>query len=104
MSYTAMLNHPSIPLSHLGHPNTQPQQEEVEDDEDIVPETQPGTQTRPSKAVNTKQPNRKKAQPCTPAEEVALIRAFVDISEDNQVGNAQRSGEFYIKFFIMNIN
>jgi hypothetical protein len=89
-SYTAMLNQPLF-----GNMPTQPQmgqpQEESEDDEDFVPETQ---QQEP---VNVNQPTQKqKRKPTswTPDEEVKLCRAYVDISEDSVIGNAQKNGDY----------
>lgn len=59
---------------------------------DSIPETMPATQApsgsrgkKPARAT-TREPNTKR----TPEEEVAFAKGLVDVSEDDQVGNAQK--------------
>ena len=77
--------------------------------EEIVPETQQSNLTNnsnPTPESNTKGKGktnfgtRTKKQPWTRVEEEALMRAFIDVSEDSVVGNAQHCGMFFFIIFI----
>ena len=74
--------------------------------EDIVPETQqsnptPESYPTPDSYPTSQSKTKKTRRPWKRAEEEALMRAYINVSEDPIVGNTQPSGIFLLLFIVI---